>query len=138
MPRPLSATFVLLALVPGGGSDGSTAPAAPMTVDLEFDGLELLENGFHYEGWAIIDGAPLATGKFNVSQAGDIVDLSGVPIVGGSFDVGVDISGCFRSRYHDRAGRRHRRGPRSDSRSRGFDLGSERLSHCGRLAGPRE
>ena len=94
MPRPLSAIFVLLALLPGGCSDNSTAPAAPMTVDLEFDGLELLENGFHYEGWAIIDGAPLATGKFNVSQAGDIVDLSGVPIVGGSFDVGVDISGA--------------------------------------------
>ena len=36
------------------------------TLDLQFSGLEPLTNGFHYEGWAIIDGSPVSTGKFNV------------------------------------------------------------------------
>ena len=93
MPRPLSATFALVALLLGGCSDDPVEPAVPTTIDLEFDGLESLQSGFHYEGWAIIDGSPLATGKFNVSQAGAIVDLNGTPITGGSFDVGIDISG---------------------------------------------
>ena len=93
MPRPLSATFALVALVLGACSDDPVEPVAPTTIDLEFDGLEPLQGGFHYEGWAIIDGSPLTTGKFNVSQAGAILDLSGAPITGGSFDVGIDISG---------------------------------------------
>ena len=38
-----------------------------------------LQGGYHYEGWAIVDGAPVSTGKFNVGD-GKIVDLDGSPI----------------------------------------------------------
>ena len=56
----------------------TTVPAAP-TLMFEVAGFPTLENGVHYEGWAIIDGAPVATGKFNVED-GVIVDLNGTPI----------------------------------------------------------
>ena len=47
-------------------------PAEPefATLELSFNGLEPLEDGFHYEGWAIIDGSALgddftgATGSY--------------------------------------------------------------------------
>ncbi|NOX24209.1 MAG: anti-sigma factor [Actinobacteria bacterium] len=38
-----------------------------------------LEDGVHYEGWAIIDGAPVTTGKFNVVD-GKTVGLDGEEI----------------------------------------------------------
>jgi hypothetical protein len=59
---------------------------------LSFAGLEPLTNGFHYEGWAIIGGAPVTTGKFNVDAGGALVDLTGAAIAGGSFDTGEDLS----------------------------------------------
>ena len=43
---------------------------------LEVTGWPTLQGGFHYEGWAIVDGSPVTTGKFNV-QAGILVDLDG-------------------------------------------------------------
>ncbi len=52
-------------------NDGSTKLA------LSFSGLEALNNGFHYEGWVILDGAPISTGKFNLDASGAIVDLNG-------------------------------------------------------------
>ena len=36
-------------------------------LDLSLSGVEPLTNGFHYEGWLIIDGQPVTTGKFNVN-----------------------------------------------------------------------
>lgn len=36
-----------------------------------------LANGFHYEGWAIVDNTPISTGKFNVDAEGDLVNLLG-------------------------------------------------------------
>jgi hypothetical protein len=42
-------------------------------------GFPALENGVHYEGWAIIDDAPVSTGKFNVAE-GALVDLDGAAI----------------------------------------------------------
>ena len=94
MTRPFVASFAIAALFLAACSDDATAPTAQTTLDLTFSRLEPLANGFHYEGWAIVAGSALTTGKFNVSQAGGIVDLSGSPIGGGSFDVGVDISGA--------------------------------------------
>lgn len=38
-----------------------------------------LADGVHYENWAIIDGAPVAAGKYNVVD-GAILDLNGAPI----------------------------------------------------------
>ena len=47
--------------------------------------------GHHYEGWAIINGAPVTTGKFNVDTNGDVVTTSGSLIAGGAFDTGTDL-----------------------------------------------
>ena len=43
---------------------------------LEVTGWPALLGGFHYEGWAIVDGSPVTTGKFNVED-GELVDLDG-------------------------------------------------------------
>ncbi|NIP37134.1 MAG: hypothetical protein GWN18_19340, partial [Thermoplasmata archaeon] len=45
-------------------------------LELDFDGLPMLSSG-HYEGWLIVDGEPVSTGKFNIDASGDIVDLDG-------------------------------------------------------------
>ncbi|UCC92216.1 MAG: anti-sigma factor, partial [Thermoplasmata archaeon] len=45
-------------------------------LELDFDGLPMLSSG-HYEGWLIVDGTPVSTGKFNIDANGDIVDLDG-------------------------------------------------------------
>ncbi len=51
---------------------------APLTpVALSFEGLEPLANGVHYEGWVVVDGAPVSTGNFNVDADGALVDLDG-------------------------------------------------------------
>jgi hypothetical protein len=39
-------------------------------IDLEFTGLSPLGPHFRYEGWIIVDGAPISTGKFNITPAG--------------------------------------------------------------------
>ena len=59
---------------------------------LDFSGIEPLANGFHYEGWAIVGGVPVATGKFNVDSSGELVDLSGGLIAGGVFRTSIDLS----------------------------------------------
>ncbi|MDX1591398.1 MAG: anti-sigma factor [Balneolaceae bacterium] len=58
---------------------------------LQFSGLETLQNGFHYEGWLILDDGPITTGKFNVNANGDIVDLDGNPNADGVFTVMDEI-----------------------------------------------
>ena len=62
------------------------------TLVLTLSGIDPLQNGFHYEGWVIVGGAALSTGKFNIGNDGGLIDLAGNPIVGGQFDAGVDIS----------------------------------------------
>jgi hypothetical protein len=85
--------FALLAFAVGcGDDDESTAPQTRETLALSFEGLEALANDYHYEGWAIIDGSPVSTGKFNINAAGAIVDLSGATIADGEFDTGHDLS----------------------------------------------
>lgn len=59
---------------------------------LEFSGLETLQNGFHYEGWLILDDGPVTTGKFNVDANGNLVDLNGSSISNGVFNVPLDVS----------------------------------------------
>lgn len=65
---------------------GTTTTAPPPTTEvmvpelsLEVTGWPALQGGFHYEGWAIVDGSPVTTGKFNV-QDGALVDLDGRPV----------------------------------------------------------
>lgn len=48
-----------------------------------------LTNGVHYEGWAVIDGAPVSTGKFNVVD-GKTVSLDGDEIKG--FHIEEDLA----------------------------------------------
>ncbi len=57
----------------------TTTEAMVPALVLEVSGFPTLEDGVHYEGWAIIEGAPVTTGKFNVED-GVIVDLDGAPI----------------------------------------------------------
>ena len=68
-------------------------PVEPGTeiLELSFSGLEPLANGFHYEGWAIINGTPITTGKFNVDANGALVTTSGSLIDNGAFDTGMDL-----------------------------------------------
>ncbi|NQV72245.1 anti-sigma factor [bacterium] len=59
---------------------------------LNLSGVEPLTNGFHYEGWLIIDGAPVSTGKFNISASGSLVDLRGSAIGSGLFELEADVN----------------------------------------------
>lgn len=62
------------------------------TLALTFSGVEPLTNGYHYEGWAIIGGAAVSTGKFNVDAAGDLVTLDGDAIPGGEFQTDHNLT----------------------------------------------
>ena len=76
-------------------SDSSDGQEEDMqrTLRLDFTGLEPLTNGFHYEGWVLSAGAAnVSTGKFNVDDAGNLVDLNGNPIASNSFETNVDLS----------------------------------------------
>lgn len=73
--------------------DDMMMPAGQETLALSFSGLEPLQNGYHYEGWAIVNGAAVTTGKFNVDANGALVDLNGGAIAGGEFATGVDLTG---------------------------------------------
>ena len=91
----LSITLALsLALAAGcsTGSDSTSSADQPTALALDASALTPLANDFHYEGWILVDGAPLTTGKFNVDEEGVIVDLWGQVIPGGIFEVGVDLS----------------------------------------------
>ncbi len=46
-------------------------------VQLQFDGLPVLGDAAVYEGWAIVDGAPVTTGRFTVDEAGTQFDDDG-------------------------------------------------------------
>ncbi len=70
-------------------SEKMESEAMPMeagpTLKLELTGVETLANGSHYEGWAIIDGSPVSTGKFNVDSNGGLVKLDGTAKSDGIF-----------------------------------------------------
>lgn len=87
-------TFVLLAAAGTlslAACDDTTIEPLMETLDLSFVGLEALAGGFHYEGWAIIDGAAVSTGKFNVDGSGALTTVAGTAIPGGSFETGIDL-----------------------------------------------
>ena len=79
-----------LALAAPIACSDSTSPRKDRLV-LQFTGLEPLANGFHYEGWAILPGGPISTGKFNVGSGGGLVTVSGAAITGGEFIAGIDL-----------------------------------------------
>lgn len=79
----LSGLFLACSTSSNSGDDSLT---------LELAGVEPLQNGFHFEGWVIIDGSPVTTGKFNVNDNGALVTLSGAVIPNGTFEVDADLS----------------------------------------------
>jgi len=83
--------FAFCALGLGACGDDVIEPVVE-TLDLAFTGLAPLANGYHYEGWAIIDGAAESTGKFNVDGTGALITVSGAAITGGAFETGLDLT----------------------------------------------
>lgn len=86
-------TFLIfsLALV-FSACDSDTSSIDGQTLRISLSAVDALTNGFHYEGWAIIGGNPVSTGKFNVDANGNLVDLSGSAIPNGDFNTGQDLS----------------------------------------------
>lgn len=50
--------------------DVTDAVAGPDGLQLTFAGLEPLGEGFVYEGWVVVDGTPVSTGRFNLEADG--------------------------------------------------------------------
>ena len=61
-------------------------------VTLAFTRLEPMQNGFHYEAWAVFHTKVMSLGKFNVGPAGEMVDLQGRAVPGGRFALAADTS----------------------------------------------
>ncbi len=80
----------IAALALAACDDDTTEPVME-TLDLSFVGLESLANGYHYEGWAIVGGSPVKTGKFNVDSNGALVAVGGAQVTNGAFATGVDL-----------------------------------------------
>ena len=91
MSRIFTALMVLGVITFAACGDDPT-DADPETLVLSFTGLDPLESGYHYEGWAIIDEAAVTTGKFNVDANGGLVTTTGSAITGGVFDTGIDLT----------------------------------------------
>ena len=62
------------------------------SLTLELTDVEPLQNGYHFEGWVIVDKSPVTTGKFNIDDNGNLVTLSGSIIPNGSFEVDTDLA----------------------------------------------
>lgn len=91
--RLITATALALALAAcDDDDDGPSGPGEARDLALSLSGLEPLANGFHYEGWVILNGAPVSTGKFNVNSSGAVTALDGTPITGGVFNTSVDLT----------------------------------------------
>ena len=79
----------LLVLLLAFSAFGALGQAPEVDVTLSFDNLEPLATD-HYEGWLIVGGSPVSTGKFVVANGGDLEDLQGNPV--STFRVGnVDL-----------------------------------------------
>ncbi|MGB0715829.1 MAG: anti-sigma factor [Phycisphaerae bacterium] len=55
---------------------GGTDPSTNRTLEVSFSNLEPLGEGFVYEGWLIVDDAPVAAGRFSVNEDGEPVPSS--------------------------------------------------------------
>ena len=62
--------FFALALTSCSDDDSSQPNTQPLALNLQ--GLTDLGDGFAYEGWLIVDGAPVTTGVFTVNAAGEL------------------------------------------------------------------
>ena len=71
----LAISAIVAVLVMGCGNDDSTKPST-QTLTLHFTGLTNLGPNFRYEGWIIVDGAPISTGVFSVNDSGILSDTT--------------------------------------------------------------
>ena len=77
---PLLALLLLaVGVLPACGSGDGVVPATGSTVAFNFTGLESLGPGFEYEGWLIVSGTPVSTGRFDVDGSG-VPSLMSAPI----------------------------------------------------------
>lgn len=79
-------------------STEAPAVTAPVTTDavepkpvvtLSFEGLPALGDEAVYEGWAIVNDAPLSTGRFLIDEAGLVIDEGGASVDHFAFDATV-------------------------------------------------
>lgn len=71
--RLLLFSVVLLGMALAAGTAAaapSQAPVRPWLVNLVFNGLENLGDGWVYEGWVIVNGQPVSTGTFTIDENG--------------------------------------------------------------------
>jgi hypothetical protein len=87
--RILTITLLTAITLAACGTDSGNSDTE---LSLQLTGLETLQNGFHYEGWLILDDGPITTGKFNVNSEGEMVDLNGSMISEGLFNLTEDVS----------------------------------------------
>ena len=59
-------------------------------IRLDFQGLQPVNNGYHYEVWSVSDCVALSLTRFNVTQAGDLVVLAGQTMPDQSFPISLD------------------------------------------------
>lgn len=67
----LAATSVAIAPASIGAQEAESGPDQPVSgfpIDLDFVGLEPLGEGFVYEGWIVVDGTPVSTGRFIIEE----------------------------------------------------------------------
>ena len=64
---------------PEASTTTSVVEAMTPSITFQTEGWPELANGYHYEGWAIVNGEPISTGKFNVAD-GEVVSLEGETI----------------------------------------------------------
>jgi len=58
------------ALLGACGDDGGGGDGASTTLAFSFDSLPPLGDGYVYEGWLIVDEAPVTTGRFSIDESG--------------------------------------------------------------------
>ena len=69
--------------------DESMEEMSEVLLNLDVSTLPALDGGLHYEGWVIVDGSPVSTGKFQV-DGGLAIDLDGNAV--DHHGHGVDVS----------------------------------------------
>ena len=71
---------------------GSATIGTGRTVHFAATGFPRLQNGVMYEGWAIINGKPVSTGKFNVNASSQPVNAQGQLIPSADFATNTDLT----------------------------------------------
>ena len=69
----ISALLALLLGACGGGDGGGSSKKI---LHLQHVGMEPMGDGYHYQGWALLEGQPVSWGKFNVLPNGVLTDTA--------------------------------------------------------------